>query len=374
MVPFLIVALIAAIAFAFFEMNRRTQLALQMQAERSQIDEAKKELASIKSSQAKHREELAARDRDLKKVRDELKEARQRVADAKKSKKAEPVTATASEPVAARRAANAGIEEAREQMARALAEAANLRNELQAARAELGALKAGRAPAAEVEPVRAAPVAADNDAARQIEEHYRAEFQRLRATTRAKLDELKASFDQQFGREREKFREEVKTLRNRNKRLVLDLEKERRRSDNTDRAYLILRSQLEAALDRLAAWDPDLRRPEDPIVRPPRTEPVAAPDAEPAAASGAAPDAATVAAPAAAATDSVASTEPTEPAAEIAESTAIPVAAAEAAPRRPSMPATPALVPAASLAADDGWGEVEELVQKRQSGEFKAVE
>jgi hypothetical protein len=396
MVPFLIVALIGAVAFAFFEMNRRTQLALQVQAERTQLDEMKRELSSLKSLQSKHKGELQAREGELKKTRDELKEARQRAADAKSKKKAEPVTATASEPAAARRAA-VGIEEAREQMALALSEAANLRNELQKARAELKTAKANRAPApAEVEAASPAPAAAaDNDGARQIEEHYRGEMHRLRASTRAKVDELKASFDQQFGREREKFREEAKTLRTRNKRLVLDLERERRRAENTDRAYLILRSQLEASLDRLAAWDPDLRRPEDPIVRPPRVEAPEAPVTETpvvAAVETQAPQIAVAETPASpapvvetaapeapAATVAPATVEApaaTEAPAEPAESLpAPPIASApEAAPRRPSMPAMPALVPAASLGADDGWGEVEELVQKRTSGEFKAVE
>ena len=194
-------------------------------------------------------------ERNVKKLREEIKDAKQKSHD--RGQRLEQ--------------ARKELEDERRK-SKALGSGAATRQEMLAAREEITRLEARLAATERSPEPRAAvvqEVAPELSAAREESETIRryesimdardAEFRR---ELRAQADELRASFNTQVSDERTRSKEELRSLQGRLRNALRDADRERRRSEANDRAYLILKSQLEGTLDRLAVHDPTLRRPD----------------------------------------------------------------------------------------------------------------
>ncbi|NQW64194.1 MAG: hypothetical protein HQ461_15320, partial [Deltaproteobacteria bacterium] len=180
----------------------------------------------------------------------------------------------------------------------------------------------------------------DSEAVSQLQEAHQREIADLR-----KAADGRRTGEAGLREERERVKTELEGLRKKLTKALNDVDRERRRADHNDKAYLIMKNQLEAALDRAAHVDLSLRRPdalypgEVVAPRPKRERPAAEAIAE-------------VAAPAAA--EAVA--EVTAPAEAIAE--AAPAAEEEAAPAEEA--AAPAAAEEAAPAAEEAAPAAEE--------------
>ncbi len=226
----------------------------QRAALRNELDESKqatndlqKEIGNLKSAASKAGKTSESKEAELSKVREDLKKAKKRAHE--KLKESEEL-ATRVADLRAKQQSYVGLDEAREEMMNARTEAANLRAELAGVKAELGA-------ATVTAPVADLPAGDDVDPA-----ELRGTIATLSARLDAQKKELRGSYNESVRAERKKFVDELRDLRRRLNRALTDMDRERRRADNNDKAYLIMKSQLEAALDRLAGFDPNLRRPD----------------------------------------------------------------------------------------------------------------
>lgn len=222
------------------------------------IRELEGELRNAEKS-AKEREDA------LRKLREESRDAKQKAHD--RGERLEQARKALEDE--RRRAKNLGsIEAARKQMLDA-------REEVERLKAELEDRSASRAPTKVVEPV-AAPVEAKSTIDPSVlEAQLDAKDDETRRALQDQAKTLKSSFDAQVSEERDRYKNEIRSLQKRLRVALRDFDKARRSAEANDRAYLILKSQLEGTLDRLAFHDPNLRRPDE--LNRPAAQPAAAP-------------------------------------------------------------------------------------------------
>jgi hypothetical protein len=97
----------------------------------------------------------------------------------------------------------------------------------------------------------------DSEAVAQIQEAHQREIADLR-----KAADGRRTGEAGLREERERVKTELEGLRKKLTKALNDVDRERRRADHNDKAYLIMKNQLEAALDRAAHVDLSLRRPD----------------------------------------------------------------------------------------------------------------
>jgi len=192
--------------------------------------------------------------KDAEKLRQEVKKAKERAH--KHEKESETLGAKLAE-LEGRQQAYAGIDEMREQLMHARTEAANLRVQLD----RIG----GASTSAPPQSGDAAASTEDDAVLRAALDAQRAEVDRVRASTRdtvrERTGELRRNYEDQLRAERDRVKEEIRSLRGRLSRVLNDVDRERRRAENADRAYAIVKSQLEAELDKVRTIDPSFPRP-----------------------------------------------------------------------------------------------------------------
>jgi hypothetical protein len=272
MTPLFVLAALVAAAFAvlFFQANTaKTEIKAQLEGEKSGQDRLRTELADARAETAKIRARLDAKDKEVLEVRESSKKTKAKAAN--RAKETEALAGRVAE-LASAQSSYAGLDEARAEALEAKAAAANLRKRVEQLEAELaGGRKAAPRPV-EV----AASVDAPQPAPRPVRASDAADVADERAKAREMINALRASFDEQVHDERERARNEIDSLRRRLKKALNDIDRERGRADNNDKAYAIVKGQLEATLDRLAEFDNGIRRPVVvPQQRPRRTEPTA---------------------------------------------------------------------------------------------------
>lgn len=217
----------------------------------------REEIATLRA-QANEAEKTAKQvESELRKVREELKEAKQRAHD-----RGQRLEQTRKELEEERRKAKSlgSIESTRQEMLTARAEVERLEGELR--RLQSSAVAAPARNQAPAEPTEVDAAREESETIRRYESILEARDREFRSDFRAQADELRASFNQQVSEERTRAKEEIRSLQSRLRTALRDVARERRRSEANDRAYLILKSQLEGTLDRLALHDPTLRRPD----------------------------------------------------------------------------------------------------------------
>lgn len=211
--------------------------------------------------------EKSAKDREdtLRKLREENRDAKQKAHD--RGERLEQARKALEDE--RRRAKSLGsIEAARKQMLDA-------REEVERLKAELEDRDASRAPKKVAAPV-AAPVEAKSTIDPSVlEAQLDAKDSETRRALQEQAQTLKSSFDAQVSEERDRYKNEIRSLQKRLRVALRDFDKARRSAEANDRAYLILKSQLEGTLDRLAFHDPSLRRPDE--LNRPAAQPAAAP-------------------------------------------------------------------------------------------------
>lgn len=188
---------------------------------------------------------------EIKKLRDDAKEAKQKSHD--RGERLEQARKDLEEE--RRRNKNLGsIESARKEMLAAKEEVERLKAEL-ADRNDAPVAKVVAAPA----PIEVPQNTID---AKTLEAQLDAKDSEARRALQEQAQSLKASFDAQVSAERDRYKGEIRSLQKRLRTALRDADKARRSAEANDRAYLILKSQLEGTLDRLAHHDPTLRRPD----------------------------------------------------------------------------------------------------------------
>jgi hypothetical protein len=349
----------------------------------ARIDALRDDLSRARAELTKVRQDADRKENELRQLRDDNKSGKQKTADRLKSLEKDKESLTSQlQDLKRRQQGLVSAEESREKMLLLEKRAAELEAELSDVRA-----RRGSAPAVVVAPPVVLPERTGD--ASEAEDALRRELQRLKVLLREQAREMKESFNSQVRSERDKFREETESLRKRLRKSLTEFDRERRRADNTDRAYMVLRGQLESALDRLAAADKSVRRPD--AIDPDQLR--AELDARRAARS--AEKAVRTATP-----EQVATTEPvvesggeieTPAVATVVESTEVAaaeqvepmVSAVETSERGSAVEAAPAAEPTPAAAApesarasldaidDDGWFDDE--VQAKLTGDFKTV-
>lgn len=202
---------------------------------------------------------------ELKKLRDDAKDAKQKAHD--RGERLDQVRKELEEE--RRRVKNLGsIEVARKEMLASKEEVERLKAEL---------AERGHAPAIAKAPVAAPIVETPTNTidAKTLEAQLDAKDEQTRRALQEQAQSLKASFDAQVSEERDRYKGEIRSLQKRLRTALRDADKARRSAEANDRAYLVLKSQLEGTLDRLAFHDPTLRRPDalDPPTSVPDVEP-----------------------------------------------------------------------------------------------------
>lgn len=229
-------------------------------------------------SQLRSAEKDAKRHDDaVKKLREENKDAKQKAHD-----RGERLEQTRKELEDERRRAKSlgSIEAARKEMLDA-------REEVERLKAELADAQSARAPRQAPAPVAPVAEAQSTIDASVLEAQLDAKDDETRRALQDQAKTLKSSFDAQVTEERDRYRKEIRSLQKRLRVALRDFDKACRSAEANDRAYLILKSQLEGTLDRLAFHDPTLRRP-DALSRPTAqgteipAEPSATPENQPA--------------------------------------------------------------------------------------------
>lgn len=244
--------------------DRPARIAVDDGGLKEQLSEARKELAKL-------RQDVSKKDNELKQAREGGKSNKQRQAEKLKSLESDKASLQNKVKSLEKKLSGLGsAEDAREEMLVLERRVLELEDELRrgvrspapaAAVAPGGATLAMTAVGApEADDAADEPALPDGDTV-SVDEHRDA-IRKVRAQTKAQIKELKDSFFTQLKQERSATKDELANMRQRLRRALNDMERERRRSDNTDRAYVILKGQLEGALDRLAQFDPHLRRPD----------------------------------------------------------------------------------------------------------------
>ena len=327
----------------------------------ARIDALRDDLSKARAELTKVRQDADRKENELRQLRDDNKSGKQKTADRLKSLEKDKESLTSQlQDLKRRQQGLVSAEESREKMLLLEKRAAELEAELSDVRT-----RRGSAPAVVVAPSVVLPERTGD--ASEAEDALRRELQRLKVLLREQAREMKESFNSQVRSERDKFREETESLRKRLRKSLTEFDRERRRADNTDRAYMVLRGQLESALDEL-----DARRAARSAEKAVRTAtPEQAATTEPVVESGGEVETPAVA-PAVESTE-VAAAEQVEPMVSAPE-TSEQGAAVEAAPAAEPTPAAAEPESArASLDAidDDGWFDDE--VQAKLTGDFKTV-
>lgn len=238
---------------------------------RRQLQDVEKKLADKTTSLSSLKEELSTTKRKLHDARQEKGKARQQAREPKE--KAELGRA---------------LEDMREQLMAALEENARLRaGTTSGGEARARTSKAVEAPVAHTVALGAVAEesTADAGAAASAAPVANADVERLHRRIERLEDQKEQrearlkEFDARLAEERDKVRDEIRSLRKRLQRALKDADREKRRADNNDKAYRVLRAQLDAALDRLARFE-GLRRPD--ALEPREERPESAPADEPA--------------------------------------------------------------------------------------------
>lgn len=218
-------------------------------------DGNREELQRLRSQLAESEKARERAESETRKQREDAKEARQRAHD--RGQQLDQVRKEL-EQERSRRKALGTIETTREEMLRTQEENQRLQDELKRLQARLAqaAEKPAEAPKAEAAPKE------DSEIIRRYESILAARDAEFRRDFRSQKNELRASLDAQVAEERGRYKNEIRDLQGKVRNLQRDLDRERRRSTANDRAYLILKSQLESTLDRLAMLDPSIRRPD----------------------------------------------------------------------------------------------------------------
>jgi hypothetical protein len=231
---------------------------------------AKAQLAEARKDLAKVRQDLQKKDNELKQARDGSKSNKQKQAERLKSLESDKSTLQTRVKTLEKKLSGLGsAEDAREEMLVLERRVLELEDELRR-----GVRQPAPAAVAVGGATLAMPAIDMQDDADDVEhavapdaetvpvDEHRAAVRKARAQTKEQVKELKDSFFTQLKQERSATKDELASMRQRLRRALNDMERERRRSDNTDRAYVILKAQLEGALDRLSQFDPHLRRPD----------------------------------------------------------------------------------------------------------------
>lgn len=267
--PVIYIVVLAVVALVAFVMGRAMASSGEAAAAPTSLAEPTAARPTVKASAAPQRDDLSeirtqlsesekGRERlesELRKVREDVKDARQKAHD-----RGQRLEQTRKELEDERRKVrNLGtIEAAREEMLAARAEVERLEAELK----RMGRQLAERPVDVAAEPVKRDPAQEESDTIRRYESILVARDAEFRREFRQQNDELRASFNQQVAGERERYKTEIRELQGKLRAAMRDADRERRRSEANDRAYLLLKSQLEGTLDRLAVHDPSLRRPD----------------------------------------------------------------------------------------------------------------
>jgi hypothetical protein len=219
------------------------------------------ESAELRKQLDSARKQLDSRDVELKKLRDDLKESKGKAHQLSKTAESQ---AKRAEKLESKQKA-LGTDELNQRLAEARKQVSDLKAELDDVRARGGERVVEKI----VERVVEVPAAAGGA---PTDEALQREVADLRRQLREQADAGRKVNVEQIREEREKVKKEVESLRKRLTKALTDTDKERRRADNLDRAYLIMKSQLESALDRAAAVDLTIRRPDAVYFRPPEVE------------------------------------------------------------------------------------------------------
>lgn len=216
---------------------------------REELSDTRKELADEKEQRRRVEDEL-------KSIRNDLKNAKQRAHD-----KGQQLDSANEDLDKLKRRARSlsSVESAREDMMAAQEEVARLRAELDNAGSSRGSASSYQ----EVAPVAAVveTPAKDDDNSVSIDVH-RQKLAEVKREGRQESNSLRNQFNEQVSEERNSYKSEIRDLQRRLRTAVTDVDREHRRAENSDKAYLILKSQLESALDRLSMHDTNLRRPD----------------------------------------------------------------------------------------------------------------
>lgn len=215
----------------------------------------REELSRVRAQLTESERARERAEADLKKSREDAKEARQRAHD--RGQQLDQIRKEL-ESERARRKALGTIEATREEMLRTREENERLQEDLRRANARLSQAQDKPVEAAKEEP----GVKEDSEIIRRYESILAARDAEFRRDFRSQNDELRASLNQQVSEERGRYKNEIQTLQGKVRTLQRDIDRERRRSTANDRAYVILKGQLESTLDRLALLDPSIRRPD----------------------------------------------------------------------------------------------------------------
>ena len=202
-----------------------------------ELAEARKQVESL-------RKQLATKETDAKESRDALKAAKEK--SHQSSKQAEGLAKTVRE--LHEKIASAGPVD------KLLAQNAELKQLLKEAQSRAAGAAAPQIVEKVVEKI---VTVGDSEAVAQLQEAHKREVAELK-----KAVDGRKTGEAGLREERERVKTELEGLRKKLTKALNDVDRERRRADHNDKAYLIMKNQLEAALDRAAHVDLSLRRPD----------------------------------------------------------------------------------------------------------------
>ena len=268
-VAFSVAALFLAVAIWFFLENGKLHkriVAIDGELKEAQsaklVDSSKKESkkdkkASKPAADTRAAEMNAELERELDEARDEIKDLKKQVYDLKKSSKQLKKQVKDAEDEATPVVPNNDVVfELHEQIAELKTDNARLEDELKAAK------RAKRAASAEVERPKPEPKKSKDDDSAQP------------AAAAADTSGLEREIDE--------LRDEIKDLNRRLKSTAANVDKQRRRADNNDKAYKITQRQYDAAQERIALLEAGGATVSPPAPKPAaKPEPKAAPKPEP---------------------------------------------------------------------------------------------
>lgn len=238
----------------------QTQLQTEAQKE-ARTQELKKELSSVKKALSEEKKKEKEQKKELNSLRKSLKKAKKRAHDAEEI--AEKSTKSLREKTELlQKKRNISTEESREKMLAAEQRAALLEIEIKRLKGisinEGSAKKTNDAQSSAPDIVKSSLVASKES--NEKNEEKTAEQDRLEEQLKIQRNALRAEFDEQVSKEREQLFNKIREIRKTHQRTLHNLERVKRLANHTDKAYLILKSQLDAALDRLAKKG-ELQRP-----------------------------------------------------------------------------------------------------------------
>ena len=202
------------------------------------------ELAEVRKQMESLRKQMAAKENDAKDAREALKGAKEKAHQS--TKQAEGLAETVRN--LHEKIASAGPVD------KLLAQNAELKQLLKEAQSRASGSAEPKIVERIVEKI---VTLSDSEAVSQLQEAHQREIADLR-----KAADGRRTGEAGLREERERVRTEIEGLRKKLTKSLNDVDRERRRADHNDKAYLIMKNQLEAALDRAAHVDLSLRRPD----------------------------------------------------------------------------------------------------------------